>query len=101
MEEGGMQEVSIKKVSILSSSIYSLAVWLIVGFILGLVLMTVAFFIPPTIGGFNISSYLSWGNYSVIILPVLFGVFGFIFGVIRIVLYNLLAKLTGGIKIYS
>lgn len=101
MEREGLEEVRVQKIGILFFAIFSLVFGLFLGLILGLSLMVTSFLIPSNLFGFDISSYLVWGYYSLIIFPIAFGILGFIFGAIGIFLYNLVAKITKGVELYS
>jgi len=50
-------------------------------------------------GGMQGASAALFGVGAVILLPILYGVFGFIGGIIGAALYNLVASLVGGIEI--
>jgi hypothetical protein len=48
----------------------------------------------PGLGGMNMGT-----GVTVIVLPILYGIFGYIFGFIGALIYNLVAGTVGGIKV--
>lgn len=103
MEEGEMQEVVIRKVGVLSAAIFSAILGIFIGLITGIFLViiySVANSMFPTVNPY-ISDYSSWVYYSLIILPLLDLVLGFVLGGIFAFVYNISAKLFNGVKLYS
>jgi len=71
-----------------------------IGLILGIII-TFLFFVIP-LEELDIADYLiSYGKFTMIILPVICGIFGWVGGIIVGVFYNLGAKITKGIVLYS
>lgn len=101
MEGDGLEEVRIKKIDILSFSIIFGIFSFFIGIFFGLILLIISILLPSIIFNFDISSYLVLGYYSIIIFPIVFGILGFITGIFGVLIYNLVAKITKGIKIYS
>jgi hypothetical protein len=100
MEEE-IQETRIRKVGILSVANLFGIVNVIVGFLIGLFL-TIAALISSSLstliglGSFGVPAYL-----LVLIVPILYGIMGFVAGAIMAFIYNIAAKVTKGIKLYS
>ncbi|MEK6842618.1 MAG: hypothetical protein AABX84_02285 [Nanoarchaeota archaeon] len=102
MEEGEMQEVTIKKVGVLSVAIFSAIMGIFIGLIKGIIVVfaySIVNSMYPNIP--YLSNYSSWAYYSLIIFPLAYLVLGFIFGAIFSVIYNISAKAFRGIKLYS
>jgi hypothetical protein len=71
------------------------------GMVLGLLYGILSLVIVPVIvfgAALNTNRAFPVGTVLAIFLPVLYGAVGFIFGVIFAALYNLVAKLTGGLE---
>ena len=90
-----MEEVRIRKVGVLSVANISGVIYAIIGFLMGLVVVILGSDILVPLG-LGTLSYL-----SIIILPIIYGIIGFVGGAIIALLYNLAAKITKGIKLYS
>src|SRR3989344_2371681 len=99
MEEGEVQEVEVKKVGIFSFAKYFAIFGILTGLLLGLIL-TMVFFQFPQISNY-MGTYAWIGTYQLILFPLIFGLSWFIFGAITILIYNLFARVLGGIKLYS
>jgi hypothetical protein len=87
----------IKSMDVLSvGKIYAL-VMAIIGFIGGIIIALVgsaaSTFSRPGMWGAGL------GVLSIIVLPIVYGIIGFIIGVIAAAIYNLVARWVGGIKI--
>ena len=92
----------IKRIGPLSLAKIMGTLYLIMGFILGLIMsalsvFTSAFLCGPA-GGSGKGMGIFFGAFAVIALPLLYGALGFIGGLISAFLYNLLARLMGGIE---
>ena len=87
----------IRRMDVLSvGKIYALAlanIGFIAGIIIALIGSAVATFQRPGMWGAGL------GIASIIILPIVYAIFGFLLGIIGAALYNLIAKWVGGIKI--
>lgn len=87
----------IKSMDVLSVGKVYAIVMAIIGFLAGIIVALVgsaaATFSRPGMWGAGL------GVLSIIVLPIIYGVLGFIFGVIGAAIYNLVAKWVGGIKI--
>lgn len=96
-EVGQLQEARIKKVGVLSVANLCGMVNVIVGFIFGIFFAVSSSMLSTVLGatGFN------FGYLSIIIFPIVYGVLGFIGGAIGAFVYNISAKVTKGIKLYS
>jgi len=103
MEEGESQEVVVKKVGVLSVAIFSAIVGFFIGLVSGIFLVAIFSFANsafPIITPY-VDDYSSLINYSLIIFPLSYLILGFAFGAILAFAYNLLARIFGGIKLYS
>ena len=99
MEEGEIQEVEVKKVGVFSIAKFFALFGILTGLVLGLI-STFVFFRFPQIS--NYMGTYSWiGTYQMILFPLIFGLSWFVLGAITILLYNLFARILGGIKLYS
>ena len=86
---------TVKKVDIMSMAKVQAVICAIFGLILGI---TVALF-GGIIGSVSGSVMGVWGIASIIILPILYAIFGFIAGALGAVFYNLAAGWVGGIEV--
>ena len=90
-----LEEARIKKVGVLSVANISAIVNLFVGILAGLAMFLLSFATPIP----GISSNL---NYLVIIIfPIAYGIIGFVAGAIGAFFYNIAAKITKGVILYS
>lgn len=93
--------VKIKKLGVLSSAKIQAILMAIIGLILGIFVAIIASL------GAAISStatdgagfMVSLGVAAIIVLPILYGTAGFVFGAIGALLYNLVASWVGGIEV--
>ena len=96
----GVEEARIKKVGVLSVANISGVINAIIGFIFGLIFVFLSS--PPTLAiPFESFGLRSFGYLSIIIFPIIYGIVGFIGGAIGAFFYNIAAKITDGIKLYS
>ena len=93
-----MEEARIRKVGILSVANLSGIVNFFIGLIIGVIFTLISLLstISPTVLGLGLPIYL-----LIIILPIGYGIIGFIGGAIGAFFYNIAAKITKGIKLYS
>ena len=88
----------IKKVGVLSLGKTLGGLYFLFGLVAGAIFSVLSFFgvnLPQGQGGHN----LAFGVASIIIFPALYGVFGFIGGILCAYFFNLCAKIFGGIEI--
>ena len=97
MEEG-VEEVIIRRVGILSVANISGLINFFIGLLIGIFFLVSSFFLPASLAipGFGFPIYLSF-----IILPIAYGIFGFIGGALGAFFYNISARIAKGIKLYS
>ena len=89
----------ISRMGVLSCAKVCGIVYAIFGLVFGLIITGIALAVPASA---NVpSGFLAgvFGIGSVIVLPLLYGVLGFIGGIIFAAVYNLAAKWTGGMEI--
>ncbi len=80
----------LKRIGVLSfAKIYG-AIGAIIGFILGLVVSLV---------GVAAGSFGAFGVFSIVILPIIYGLLMFIMGAVSAFLYNVIAKRVGGVEL--
>jgi len=85
----------IKRIGVLKTSLVAAIVLLFV---------SVIFVIPmgiimALVSAFELSSFAIWSIPLIFILPIFYGVFGFISTAIVCLVYNLVAKWTGGVEV--
>lgn len=85
----------LKKVGILSAAKIQGLFGFLIGILIGLMYALMGMFLPETTG---LESIL-FSFAAVIIIPIVYGVFGFIGGAICAWIYNLCAKWIGGLQI--
>jgi len=101
-----MSALRLKRVGVLSVAVTSAAVYVVAGFLVGILFALISMLgsgiaamanqegagaVPPFFG-------LIFGVGAIVILPVFYGFLGFVGGAIAAAIYNLMAKLTGGIE---
>jgi hypothetical protein len=94
--------VVIKRFGVLSVGIISGILYAIGGLIGALFMIpfvAIMSAIDPMMNGDFSPFGWMFGGFAIIILPVFYGVLGFIFGIISAALYNLFARWVGGIKV--
>ncbi len=94
-----LEEVAIKRIGVLSVSIAIAIIGIFVGIIFGIISIAVFLMFPKIFT--YLGSYSTLGYFSLIIFPIVFGILGFLSGMIIITFYNLTARVSGGIKLYS
>ena len=90
-----MKRRRITKIGVLKTSLVAAIILFFVTFI---------FIIPfviimAVVSSFDTSGYALWSIPLVVIAPFLYGIFGFISTAITCLIYNLVAKWTGGIEV--
>ncbi len=95
--------VKIKRLGVVSLANLSAIISAMIGFLIGLIITLLSFLFPQTqtVPGFLPSLNLLFSKLAVVIYPVLLGIFGWIQGIIYAIIYNISAKITGGIELYS
>ena len=92
----------IKSFDLSSVLLYSFLMYLILGFIIfipiGLIFSIVSNFIPNA-GDFDSSIFPFLGGIFIILIPIFYAVAGSIMNAIIVLIYNLLSKKFGGIKL--
>tara|TARA_Y100000310_G_C20457750_1_gene703861 strand:+ start:431 stop:751 length:321 start_codon:yes stop_codon:yes gene_type:complete len=97
----------VKKFKVLSFGIFQALLMALIGLVAGILysfggllidtLVTIGMITSQETPGLSYGTVLAFG--ALIGMPILFGAFGFILGIIEAILYNLFAKLFGGIEI--
>jgi high-affinity nickel permease len=90
-------QVQIRRISLRSVFLVTMALNGIVGFLVGLILAIVATVDVPAGTEPNLLSRL--GIWSVVVFPVLYGIGAGLFGAIAAALYNSVASLVGGVRV--
>ena len=89
--------VVLKKIGILSVAKVQAILMIVVGLVLGIFYAIVAASIDKT--QYTSEPIVMLGWWSILIMPVFYGILGFILGAIGAWLYNIVAKKVGGIEI--
>ena len=99
--EDNLEAVRIKKIGVISLANICALIMAAFGFVIGLGFTTVSFmFDSAAIFGTDIlSGWLAYSSF--LILTIVYGLMGFIFGAFGALLYNVFAKITNGIKLYA
>lgn len=90
-------QVQIRRVSLRSVFLVTMALFGIVGFLIGLILAVVATIEVPPGTEPNLISRL--GIWSVVVVPILYGIGAGLVAAIAAALYNSVASLVGGIRV--
>ena len=87
----------IKKIGVLSLAKFEAILMAVMGLIEGLIFAFLGMFLGALTSSMGAAAGL--GFFGIIVLPIVFGIMGFVFGAIGALLYNLIARLIGGIEI--
>lgn len=90
-------QVQVRRISLRSVFLVTMALYGIVGFLVGLILAVVATIEVPAGTEPNILNRL--GVWSVVVFPVLYGIGAGLLAAIAAALYNSVASLVGGIRV--
>jgi len=94
---GSRRTVTIKRLDVMSCGVMLGVLCAVLGLFFGGVISLMALG-GAVAGGGDMMAGLIGGVGAVVILPLMYGVMGFVGGIINAVLYNLCASLVGGIK---
>ena len=86
----------LKKLGVLSVAKISALLAIVFGLIIGILVAILGEIIDSLTGITNFGA--GKGFFTIIIFPIMYGIFGFILGAIVALLYNLFARLVGGIN---
>jgi hypothetical protein len=106
MEKEGLESVRIKRIGVISLANLSAIVYVFFGLLFGIFLKIGSLIVPVSLN-FGIIFDIFWifdvlfGWASIIILPILYGIIGWFLGAIGALVYNLAAKITKGMELYS
>jgi hypothetical protein len=87
----------VKRVGVLSAATMSAVVYAVLGLLIGLAVTGISLLSPAVAVPFVHSPLL--GALAMITLPVVYGAIGFVVGLAGAAVYNLAARLAGGIKL--
>ncbi len=87
----------LKKLGVLSVAKLQAVIMAVFGLVIGIFYATLGPLMRAVTGSPAMSSQL--GVLAIIILPIFYGILGFVFGAIGALLYNLFAKWLGGIEV--
>lgn len=94
------RSLRLKRIGVLSVAIFSAAMGAALGLIAGLMLFLYAGLGAAQVQGGNQMNWLAgFGIAGLIVVPLLYGMMGFIGGAINALIYNVIAGLTGGIEL--
>lgn len=94
--------MEIKKIDVLSVGKLSGFIYAVVGLLSGLLISLFSFSFGTMLSQSGSNNFLSsFGIASIVVFPILYGLMGFVCGIIGAVIYNLAAKFVGGIKIIT
>jgi len=91
--------MTLKRVGVLSAGKIFGAMYLVLGLFVGGIVSLVALAGASLGGGREALPGILGGVAAIILLPIFYGVLGFFVGIIGSALYNVLAKLLGGIEL--
>ena len=89
-----MQEI--KKIDFLSLGKILGIIYIFIGLVIG-VIYSIVSFINVLLGTTEIIYFI--GLFSIIIMPIFYGVLGFVSGILSAIIYNIASSKIGGIKI--
>lgn len=89
----------IRSVGILQAGIVMALLMAITALLIALAFMVLGGLIGAVAGGSEALQMLTGGGIMLVILPIIYGIIGFIYGMIAAVIYNLAAKMCGGLVV--
>ena len=92
-------ETQLKHVGVLSCAVVLGVLYALLGLILGGMMAMVGGVAGAAAGAEAFKAFGGSGIAMVFILPIIYGLMGFIGGSIMVLLYNLVAKINGGLKL--
>jgi len=98
MEEGEVQEVSVKKIGVLFAAVFIGIISFVFGIFIGVALYFGISLVPVYP---RFQTYYDLGKNVALLFPVISGAIGFFIGIVSVLMYNLFARILGGIKLYS
>lgn len=90
-----MQRIRVKKIGVLQTSLIAAAIL----FIVSLIFVIPFGLIMALVSSFEASHFAIWSLPLIVVAPVLYGIFGFVSTAIVCLVYNLVAKWTGGVEV--
>lgn len=100
IQPSAMRTVSVKRIDIVSAGLMIGGLYALLGLLIGGLVSLMAILGVAAAGDGNaMIGGLVGGVGAMILMPIIYGGLGFIFGIIGAVLYNVLAAMIGGIKI--
>ena len=88
----------IERIGVLSFGKINGVIGAVFGLIVGIFFSLIFSFIPMTPEGADFPS-LMFGTLSIVFLPIMYGLIGFLFGILFAFIYNIVVKWTGGLEI--
>ena len=96
---GGSRMLQIRQIDLLSAAKLLGCLYALLGLIIGGIFSLIALLGAAAGGGDAVLGGLIGGVGAIVIFPIIYGAMGFIGGAIGAVLYNLVARIVGGIRI--
>jgi len=93
-----MKTLKLKRIGVLSAAIFQGAAMAAIALLAVLVFLVVGGIFVGTSGGEGLEGFLTGGPMALLVAPIIYGVMGFIGGAIGASIYNIVAKMTGGIE---
>jgi hypothetical protein len=89
----------IKRIAVLKLAIFQGCMMAVLGVILALCFLLFGSMFASLAGNSQAAGMMAGGIFMLILLPIMYGVFGFIAGLIGAAIYNLIAGMVGGIEL--
>jgi len=89
----------LKKIDIISLAKFEALFMAILSFVSAIIYTMIGNNMSSQMSEYNIYTTGYMGVISIIVSPIVYGILGFIFGMLLAIIYNILAKKIGGIKI--
>ena len=88
------KKVELKNIDAMSFAKVMTIISAILGLVVGIIFAIISF-------GFSYMGmmYGGYGALSIVVFPILYAILGFLFGLVSALLYNIVAKWVGGVKI--
>lgn len=94
-----MREATIKRIDILQAAIFSAAMTFFISLIFVVPMFWFMSSMAPMMSGETAMGFKMFSGGMLFILPFIYGFFGFIYGALSALIFNLVARVVGGIKI--
>lgn len=95
---GGQRTLRLRRIGVMSVGMFGAAAGAIGGMIAGAMFFLISLVGVGAAGGQNAGIPMVGGVAALVMVPLMYGIFGFIGGIVNAVIYNVVAGMSGGIE---